>query len=154
MAGTLGSLENLSTRKTEMPILATDQSLHLATTLVVVGANTLTPDWEATSKDPSAGLNLEEKSHRRASNDERTATPQNCPDKLAASQNAEFVNTSITAAVSQDNPFKKQLKSMIGILELDTTDQVLFVTDEEVLFVTVRRRGTVIDAWKNKELRA
>ncbi len=137
-----------------MPILATDQSLHLTTTLVVVGANTLTPDWEATSKDPSAGLNLEEKFHRRASNDERTAASQNCPDKLAASQNAELVNTSITAAVSQDNPFEKQLKIMIGILELDTTDQVLFVTNKEVLFVTVRRRGTVTDAWKNKELRA
>ncbi len=123
-----------------MPILAADQSLHSVTTLVAVGANTLTPDWEATSKDPSAGLNLEEKSHQRASNDEPTAASQNCPDKLAASRDAELFNTSITTVVSQDNPSEKQLKSMIAILEPDTTDQVLSVTDEEVLSVTVRRR--------------
>lgn len=114
--------------ETEMPIIAADQSLHSATTLEAVGANPLTPDWEATSKDPSAGLNLEEKSHQRASNDKPTAASQNCPDKLAASQDAELVNTGITAAVSLDNPSKKQLKSMIAILEPDTTDQVLVPT--------------------------
>ncbi|CAM6021615.1 unnamed protein product [Sphagnum balticum] len=112
----------------EMPIIASDQSLHSATTLVAVGANTLTPDWEATSKDPSAGLNLEEKSHQRASNDEPTTASQNCPDKLAASRDAELVNTSIITVVSSDNPSEKQLKSMIAILEPDTIDQVLVPT--------------------------
>jgi hypothetical protein len=111
--------------ETEMPIIAADQSLHSATTLEAVGANPLTPDWEATSKDPSAGLNLEEKSHQRASNHKPTAASQNCPDKLAASRDAELVNTGTTAAVSLDNPSEKQLKSMIAILEPDTTDQVL-----------------------------
>ncbi len=71
---------------------------------------------------------MEEKSHQRASNDGPTATSQNCPDKLAASRDAKVVNTSITAAVSWDNPSEKQLKSMIAILEPDTTDQVLVPT--------------------------
>ncbi len=114
--------------ETEMPIIAADQSLHSATTLEAVGANPLTHDWEATSKDSSAGLNLEEKSHQRASNDKPTATYQNCPDKLAASRDAELVNTGTTAAVSFDNSSEKQLKSMIAILEPDTTNQVLVPT--------------------------
>ncbi len=71
---------------------------------------------------------MEEKSHQRASNDGPTTTSQNCPNKLAASRNAELVNTSITAAVSWDNPSEKQLKSMIAILEPDTIDQVLVPT--------------------------
>jgi len=114
--------------ETEMPIIAADQSLHSTTTLEAVGANPLTPDWEATSKDSSIGLNLEEKSHQRASNDKPTAASQNCPDKLAVSRDAELVNTCTTAAVSFDNSSEKQLKSMIAILELDTTDQVLVPT--------------------------
>ncbi|CAK9229824.1 unnamed protein product [Sphagnum troendelagicum] len=114
--------------ETEMPIIAADQSLHSATTLEAVGANPLTPDWEATSKDSSAGLNLEEKSHQRTSNDKLTAASQNCPDKLAASRDAELVNTGTTAAVSLDNSSEKQLKSTIAILEPDTTDQVLVPT--------------------------
>jgi hypothetical protein len=85
-------------------------------------------NWEATSKDPSAGLNLEEKCHQRASDDGRTATFQNCPDKLVTSRDAELVNTSITAAVSWDNPSEKQLKSMIAILEPDATYRVLVPT--------------------------
>jgi len=114
--------------ETEMPIIAADQSLHSATTLEAVGANPLTPDWEATSKDSSAGLNLEEKSHQRASNDKLTAASQNCSDKLAASRDAELVNIGTTVAVSFDNSSEKQLKSMIAILEPDTTNQVLVPT--------------------------
>ncbi len=71
---------------------------------------------------------MEEKSHQRASNDGPTATSQNCLDKLAASRDAELVNTSITVVVSWDNPSKKQLKSMIAILEPDAIDRVLVPT--------------------------
>jgi hypothetical protein len=114
--------------ETEMPIITADQSLHSATTLEAVGANPLTPDWEATSKDSSAGLNLEEKSHQKASNDKPTVASQNCPDKLVASRDAELVNTGTTSTVSLDNPSEKQPKSMNPILEPDTTDQVLVPT--------------------------
>jgi len=112
----------------EMPIIATDQSLHSTTTLKAVGANPLTLDWEATSKNSFACLNLEEKSHQRASNDKLTAASQNCSNKLAASRDVKLVNIGTTAAVSLDNSSEKQLKSMIAILEPNTTNQILVPT--------------------------